>query len=186
MKSNKRRNKGKFKAHMSLFWILVVTLISVISYSGVNDVLVVQPAIASAIDKQLTYSNFHASSVEEENELLRQKIERSNKVATPETTKQLVRFYIHKYFPQSQWETAEKVATCESGMNPMSINDKNTNGSTDRGAFQINSVHAARFTAMYGVDWKIGAHDIDSSVKYARFLWDHSGWNPWVCYKIVK
>jgi hypothetical protein len=29
------------------------------------------------------------------------------------------------------------------------------------------------------------AHDIDLNLQYARFLYDYSGWNPWVCRKVL-
>lgn len=184
LRIERRGRKRKFRATWPL--MIIITFMAIVSFCGyksrVADVFA-QEAVAS--EKISNYANYHASNLAEENQLLREKLERSAKTAAPETTKALVRFYIHKYFPQSEWANAEKVTTCESGMNPMSLNDKNRNGSVDRGLFQINSVHAQRFQQMYGVDWNIGAHDLDLSTKYAKFLYDHSGWGPWVCAKIV-
>lgn len=70
---------------------------------------------------------------------------------------------------------AYKVFKCESGMRPKAINH-NTNGSTDRGIAQINSVHARKVNG-----------DLDSlfepkvNLKVARQIYNASGWNPWVC-----
>ncbi len=188
MKNYKFKRVGRPKkqhGYRSAFWILVVAFSLAFICPVIKDISIVQPAIASATDSMQEYKNYQVSSLEEENELLREKLDRSLKSVTSETTKSLAKFYIHKYFPQSEWANAEKISYCESGMNPMSLNEKNKNGSVDRGMFQINSVHAKRFESMYGVNWTIGAHDLDLSTKYAKFLYDHSGWNPWVCSKVV-
>ena len=34
-----------------------------------------------------------------------------------------------------------RLAKCESGLNPRAVNNKNKNGSIDRGLFQFNSIH---------------------------------------------
>lgn len=159
---------------MALVVIWLFQLIDTkIKMSNVNEYLATE-----AIDKRNDLITL--------NEQLKTKLDRSAKIVTPDTTKELVRYYIQKYFPKEQWEIAEKVSTCEANMNPLTINDKNTNGSVDRGAWQINSVHATRFAKMYGIDWKVGAHDIQLSTEYAKYLYDHQGWQPWVCARIIQ
>lgn len=121
----------------------------------------------------------------QENEELKAKVDASSKIKTDNNTKELMRYYIRKYFPESEWSLAEKIMTCESNMNPQTINERNKDGSTDRGAWQLNSVHAQRFQKMYGIKWEIGAHDPDLSTQYAKYLYDNQGWGPWVCRRYV-
>lgn len=72
------------------------------------------------------------------------------------------------------------VARCESGLNPNAHNPRNTNGTTDGGLFQINSVHDKRLEAM-GLD----KYDPEDAAKFARMLYDEEGWRPWVCHRKV-
>lgn len=177
-------NIKKCRAYPPLIlWLIALTIFWYGAKS--NSVHIELTALASdreAVQGQIDRSKELASA----NQNLKDKLEGKYKAVAPENIKELVRFYIRKNFPESEWATAEKVAFCESGMSPVSLNDKNTNGSADRGVWQINSVHAKRFEKMYGIKWEVGAHDIEMSTKYARFLWDHSRWNPWVCYRIVS
>jgi hypothetical protein len=83
---------------------------------------------------------------------------------------------IRQTFPESP-EVAIAVANCESGLNPKAYNPKNNNGSTDGGLWQINSVHDKRLKEL-GLD-KFNAED---ATKFARILYEESGWNPWVCF----
>ncbi len=46
-------------------------------------------------------------------------------------------------FPQSAIAMCIAIIMAESGGRPNAVNDKNSNGSTDRGLFQINSIHRA-------------------------------------------
>lgn len=72
---------------------------------------------------------------------------------------------------------ALRVANCESGMNPNAKNSKNANGSVDSGIFQINSVHHTRMEKL-GLDvW-----NPRDNIKFAKILYDESGFMPWVCY----
>lgn len=125
------------------------------------------------------------SKLSTNNQDLKNKLARSFTFNTPENVKALTRFYIQKYFGKDA-QVAEKVFTCESGLNPQSLNTKNSNGSVDRGIPQINSVHAKEFERMYGISYAIGAHDTDLSIRYAKYLFDHQGFSPWVCYRIVN
>lgn len=78
-------------------------------------------------------------------------------------------------FPEDQWATALAVATAESGLNPRAVNNKNTNGTSDYGLFQINSIHkptAAEKTDPY------------ANAKRAYRIWKEAGskWTPWSAY----
>ena len=88
-----------------------------------------------------------------------------------ERTDESIEEKIRETFPEEP-EIAVAVAKAESGHNPLALNDKNTNGSTDKGLFQINSCHG------YGDE----LFDIDTNLEVARKLYDKSGWTPWVAY----
>lgn len=72
------------------------------------------------------------------------------------------------------------IAKCESGLNPDAYNNKNANGTTDGGLFQINSTHDARLREL-GLD----KYDPEDNVTFARILYEENGWSPWVCRKHV-
>lgn len=78
-------------------------------------------------------------------------------------------------FPQEQWNIALAVATAESGLNPRAVNNKNRNGTSDYGLFQINSIHKP--TAQEKVDPYANA-------KRAYRIWKDAGgkWSPWSAY----
>lgn len=82
-------------------------------------------------------------------------------------------------FPESEWETALKVAGAESGFNPRAVNNKNTNGTSDYGLFQINSIHKP--TAQEKTDPYANA-------KRAYKIWKDAGnkWTPWSAYNAGK
>jgi len=82
---------------------------------------------------------------------------------------------IRKYFPDDL-HNALAVAKCESGLNPYAYNPSNTNGTQDKGLYQINTVHNATL-ARHGLDpWKP-----EHNVKFARMLYDKNGWQDWSC-----
>jgi hypothetical protein len=83
---------------------------------------------------------------------------------------------IRQTFPEDP-HTAVAVATCESGLNPGAYNGKNTNGSTDGGLWQINSVHDKELKRL-GLD----KYNPTDATKYARMLYEQNGWIDWVCY----
>jgi hypothetical protein len=74
-------------------------------------------------------------------------------------------------------DNAIKIVECESSMNPLAVNNKNTNGSIDCGLFQINSIH--------GYDCE-ELKDVEFNVKIAKKLYDKSGWQPWVCRNVIN
>lgn len=79
-------------------------------------------------------------------------------------------------FTGSNLVTAVAVAGAESGWNPNATNH-NTNGSTDFGMWQINTVHA---TLLASGDW---ADPYDNAVMAHR-VWVEAGgsWTPWVTF----
>lgn len=89
-------------------------------------------------------------------------------VAPPKTIEDKIR----DMFPEDP-DTAVAIAKCESGMRENAFNGKNRNGSWDAGVMQINSVHGYSKEFLF---------DVDNNLKVARKLYDHSGFNPWVCY----
>lgn len=70
---------------------------------------------------------------------------------------------------------ATRVATCESKMDPAAVSATN-----DHGLFQINAVHSPDFTKVTGQPWS-AVYDAQWNTKYAKWLFDKQGWNPWSC-----
>lgn len=88
---------------------------------------------------------------------------------TPKTIEDKIR----ATFPEDP-ENAIKIARCESGLKEAAFNPANTNGTTDSGIFQINSVHGvAKHILM----------DSDVNIAVARVIYERAGnsWRPWVC-----
>lgn len=79
-------------------------------------------------------------------------------------------------------------------LDPRAVNNQNDNGSTDRGLFQVNSVHffnSGEFNrrkkkmAKAGIDvsspeaaWE-DMWDPDKNVAMAKIIWDEQGWDGW-------
>ena len=79
-------------------------------------------------------------------------------------------------FPEEP-EKALAIARCESGLRPDAWSP-----TQDGGVFQIHvPVHGKRLEEL-GLDiW-----DPEDNIKFARMLYDESGWRPWVCTKIIE
>ena len=73
-------------------------------------------------------------------------------------------------------EAATRVASCESGMNPGAVSP----GGGNHGLFQINNVHRGSFEAVTGQPWA-AVYDAQWNTKFAKHLYDQSGWQPWTC-----
>jgi hypothetical protein len=69
-----------------------------------------------------------------------------------------------------------KVVECESNFKINAYNPYNTNGTTDSGLFQINSVHKSNAKKL-GMD----LDTIEGQFQYARYLVDRNGLRDWVC-----
>lgn len=80
-------------------------------------------------------------------------------------------------FPDDQIGIAVAVATAESGLKPTATN-RNTNGSTDFGLWQINSIHAS---VLSQGTWSDPADNAVMAFK----IWQQAGnsWTPWVTFK---
>lgn len=64
-----------------------------------------------------------------------------NRDVADRATAQLVLNHLREILPEEDTEKLMVVALCESNFNPNAKNSANTNGSSDGGVFQINSVH---------------------------------------------
>jgi lysozyme-like protein len=79
-------------------------------------------------------------------------------------------------FPRASWNVAIAVALAESGGNSDALNDANTNGSSDYGLFQINSVHA---DLLKQHNWR----DPVQNAQMAKVISANgTSWRPWVAF----
>lgn len=80
-------------------------------------------------------------------------------------------------FPADQIATAVAVALAESGGDATATHH-NSNGSTDHGLWQINSVHKS---ILASGDWRLPS----INARMAKAVWDNAGhkWTPWTTYK---
>lgn len=83
-------------------------------------------------------------------------------------------------FPSGELATAVAVALAESGGNATATNH-NTNGTTDYGLWQINSIHRPELG--YG-SWQ----DPNTNARMAYSIWVAAGrkWTPWMAWKAGK
>lgn len=100
------------------------------------------------------------------------------KVVTKYLEAQSIEDKIRATFPENP-DLAVKIAQCESGMNPKAFNGNNSNGSTDSGIMQINSVHGVSKQMLM---------DVDINLAVARVIYERAGnsFSPWVCSRKVK
>ncbi|WP_436796258.1 transglycosylase SLT domain-containing protein [Actinospongicola halichondriae] len=78
-----------------------------------------------------------------------------------------------------QVDSANRIATCESNMDPSAVSPTN-----DHGLFQINAIHRADFERVTGQPWS-KVYDANYNSMFARWLFDHQGWGPWTCKKVL-
>jgi hypothetical protein len=82
------------------------------------------------------------------------------------------RLWIQHGGDPGQANVAAAVATAESGRRPGATNASNTNGTIDRGLFQMNSIHGGCST-----------YDLDENVRCAvKLSRNGSYWKPWVAF----
>jgi hypothetical protein len=72
---------------------------------------------------------------------------------------------------------ASDVVWCESRRDPNAVSP----GGGNHGLFQINNVHRSSFEQVTGVAFEDGVYDPDLNSRFARWLYDQQGWEPWAC-----
>lgn len=77
-------------------------------------------------------------------------------------------------FPRKEIATAAAVAKSESGLDTAAVNTRNTNGSTDTGLWQINSVHGYSPAELL---------DPAGNARAAYAVWRRQGWSAWSDYR---
>lgn len=175
----------RFKATNSMLFIIFMTFLVLVAYLKFLD-FKTSVVIGHFAEKQLERQDKRIEELIRENEQLKEKLENSSKVQVPEATKNVVKFYLQKYFGDKA-EMAERIFTCESGLSPTSLHINRQGLGADYGVAQINNKwHEARFTKMFDVDWEEGIYDIGMNIKYAKYLYDtHGNFSAWVCSKII-
>jgi len=85
---------------------------------------------------------------------------------------------IAKTFPVSELPNVMKVMFRESSGKPDAVNE-NKNGSKDYGLMQINDIHAGNIREKFGYNME-DLFDPKKNLEVARWIWERSGWFPWV------
>ena len=80
---------------------------------------------------------------------------------------------VEKYWPGDK-QTALRVMYAESGGRAGAVG-YNTNGTTDTGCFQINSIHIKRVSGNLNL-----LNNPEINVGVAAQIWSEQGWCPWV------
>lgn len=175
----------KFRQWPSV-WILIGFMILVAVFGRSWGIIEEKSRQMDYFKQKYEEKDKRVEEVLRENTELREKLENSSKVQVPEATKNVVRFYLQKYFGDKADE-AEKIFTCESGLSPTSLHINRQGLGADYGVAQINNKwHSERFTKMFDVDWETGIYDPNMNIAYAKFLYDNSGnWSAWVCSKLI-
>lgn len=86
---------------------------------------------------------------------------------------------IHAHFGPAG-DQAVAIARCESGLNPSARNPAGYYG-----LFQLNVSHAASFEAVTGQPFDQAWSDADANTRYAKYMYDRSGWSAWGCRHVV-
>ncbi len=74
-----------------------------------------------------------------------------------------------------------KIAFCESGYKTDVISR-----TSDIGFFQINlAAHWDKIQGITRAEKIVWLQDIDNNIAFAKLLFDKSGFNPWVCNKLI-
>ncbi len=171
-------------------WLLMMTLVSIIYLIGVSISFY---RLERVQNQRLSYKVFALEQklrVEEERNdalaiKLDQEVQDRGRYVSPEA-KGYVEGLVKQYFGANA-STALRVFNCESGLSPFNYHQNKAGLGADLGVAQVNSkFHQARFEKMFGIPFEIGAYIPELNLKYAKYLFDHSGFNPWVCAKIVK
>ena len=83
--------------------------------------------------------------------------------------------------PKWEWDCQEAiaVATCESNMNPRAVSPPNTNGTTDRGLFQVNDVWREAWSEQM---WsRILTAEINIIMAHHAWKVGKRSWMYWTC-----
>lgn len=84
---------------------------------------------------------------------------------------------IEKYFG-SQSQTALKIARCESQLNPKAIGDGHLKWNDGRNGMSCGLFQIRVFPDRPSCEELL---DAETNIKFAKQLFDKSGWNPWTC-----
>lgn len=154
--SNQHRTKQRFlkgKTYLSILFVMVLFSPAVfVSYQAKASEV---PVIISPIAMDSTYT---VEVIRPSEAPLANLSERENSIR------------IIKKIWGRDWKIGVAIATCESGLNSKAFNPNNSNGSTDTGLFQINSVHGWSKEELLNPIANAG-------IAYEKFV--HQGTNPW-------
>lgn len=141
-------------------------------------VIMIFPLPRSSTPEPVTRPGHHETSYKIEPAVIARSIVR-RQLSTQEVT---VANLIWQHFGARKFETAIRVANCESTLGVNSVSPRNRNGTHDYGVFQLNNggtLQSLGGSTSHALNpkWNIAA---------AARLQVRSGWNRWYCYKNLR
>ena len=152
MKTHHAKTINDLKLQNRIFWILLMSAcVGVALYLTREKVISPCPEQGCHVMVKTVYAN-------EDSELT-----------------EIIAYITKKFEPEGKHVVVQalRIAYCESGIRSEALG-KNTNGSTDHGIFQVNSIHTKRYGNKFKTSWK---DNVDTAYK----IYKAQGWNPWVC-----
>lgn len=104
------------------------------------------------------------------------RVKKKHEVLAPSSLDPLLK----KYFG-NEWQNAKAIAKCESGLNPLAINNNPKTRDYSVGLFQQNLYGKLRDTKP-SEEWLLNP---ENNIKYSAEMYKHSGWRPWSCRKVL-
>lgn len=87
-------------------------------------------------------------------------------------------YHVREHFGTGRLgDQAVRVVACESDFQPRATSPTN-----DHGLFQLNAPSwRYRFEQVTGEPWNPDVYHADANARFARWLYEQSGWRPWTC-----
>lgn len=163
---------GTQKLMPGVWFLRILAILLVISpiknALAVEPVSLVNPAVADIlIIKSPTFKADFATIIATKEAEAKQVV----RVNTP--TREEIVAEIQRQFGKHT-NKALAVLDCENRNLDVNATNWNRDKSTDRGIFQINSIHVKRFGTLFQTDWK-------ENIRVARVIHSEQGWRPWTC-----
>lgn len=174
----------RFKRYHANYWPTVkwLLILMVITFAFFRGYKVSVDNLSYQVGKE---TQAHIEDLRQERDYLKEEVNKLNEqnnelkkqVSLPQEVK--VASYIKHKFGNSA-NQALAVFRCESGLRPTARGYNSPGLGSDWGVAQINDkFHKVRFEKMFGVPFEEGITNYRLNIDYAKYLYDHNGWQSW-------